>query len=471
MAAVPSRPAGSRTRHKKRFSVSRLSSDTTATLPEYRQATSPIWNSPVPDDEPPDYPDSADEADEENDEYLPLSPPLSPRRKRFARLTSKRNLPYHGAASQSDTFLDSLLERSVNALELSNALLHSSMTAQSSLTNVFDVDQSSDRMLDARARGLSQRIRKNKNVQERWMDDLDDLTKDVEDFMDDGNVSHSLPSSSPIMRRQWKERKASLELRETKRDGGRLVSNATTRNLSSPPPRALTQYVSIRAEQGDVLEATSDPSHIFLPSTIGLRSSSHVSDFSPPPFIPSSSPESSPITPSLVRRHSGSPSPHFTYVLSIHSVLSCLINRFARYPDVTDLQDHPHPLADRNHALVPALGPLPNLHQILPKSYLVPCRPRLKSCLRSPIPRLRTVLSHSELSSRFGKFWLNNLHLRRNPLQLDLLLNRHTLSHRARRPLPPSQVHPLPPPAFLDYTRKDPILRLRAPRHPLACLP
>ncbi len=94
------RPAGSRTRHRKRFSLSRLSSDTTATLPEY---SSPIWTLPVPDDEPPDYPDSADEADEETDDCSPLSPSLSPRgdalhvhrRSGTPRITVSRRNPTH----------------------------------------------------------------------------------------------------------------------------------------------------------------------------------------------------------------------------------------------------------------------------------------------------------------------------------------------------------------------------------------
>ncbi len=219
--------------------------------------------------------------------------------------------------------------------------------------------------------------------------------------MDDGcvPVSHSLPSSSPLAhRKKW--RKTSLEQRQ---DAGHLVSNATTRNLSSPPPRALTQYVSIRAEQGDALEETSGPSHIFLPSTIGLRSSSHVSDFSPPPFFSSSSPESSlsrpPSCVAKVRRH------HHILRMSYRSHhFHLIIIQFTPYPDVPDLQDHPHRLADQNRVLAPAPGQLVNPLQTHPRFYLVRCRPPSQNCPLNLIPPLRIVRNNFERSNSFEKF-------------------------------------------------------------------
>lgn len=135
-APLPSSPflpqaTSSRRPHRKRASVSRLSSDTTATLPPYRSnnnSISGVLDEQSPRDQPPDYPDSAEEADEESetDDHITqlISPPVSPRprrRKLFASCSSSRSGTgtglgyqhrsrvgslYADPRSQSDIFLD-----------------------------------------------------------------------------------------------------------------------------------------------------------------------------------------------------------------------------------------------------------------------------------------------------------------------------------------------------------------------------
>ncbi|KAH8118422.1 hypothetical protein DFH11DRAFT_1567303 [Phellopilus nigrolimitatus] len=326
MAALSTAPLSSSRpyRHRKRLSVSRGSSDTTASLPPYK----PSLLSVEPFEQPPDYPDSAEEADEESDvQSILLSPPISPRRRRFFRsgsVSQSRN--YVNPASQSDTFLDKILERSVAALELSNSLLQTSMSTNSSVSNVLASDPAaSDRMLDTQARVLTNRIRDNHGVHERWMDDLDDLSRDVKALYDDDepgpsqlstgtpdiSVSRSLPSSGlhrkqPVSSPNLQRRRSSIT------DSGRLrLSPSEQHRLQALPPRALTQYVSVGAD----FESTSDASPIFLPSTLGLRAAAHLSDFnlsSPSPSTSTLSPPSPSFGPSAyssLARHASSPSP------------------------------------------------------------------------------------------------------------------------------------------------------------------
>jgi hypothetical protein len=277
--------------HRKRQSALRLSSDTTATLPEY---TSPIWQRPkelLPEDSPPDYPESAEEADadedtDSDDNIVVYVPPLSP-----LPLTSpRRTRRYHhpGGATRrrltgSTSDLDSLLQRSVHALEMSNALLQSSMSTQSSLSALLASDTVADRSLDRSTRSISTRIRGNGDLHENWMDDLDAITKGVnglfgEDAAEaepasqnsaDSLVSRSLPiSSMPSMSHQQHRRRTSLNLRHAaSSDAGphlHLSTEVDRTELIAPAPRALTMYV----------DSTDDPDSIVLPSTLGLRTSS-----------------------------------------------------------------------------------------------------------------------------------------------------------------------------------------------------
>ncbi|KIM76416.1 hypothetical protein PILCRDRAFT_98758 [Piloderma croceum F 1598] len=278
--------------HRKRHSAIRLSSDTTATLPVY---TSPVWQRPhdLPEDSPPDYPESAEEADEDtdtDDNVVVYAPPSSPP----PLLTPRRTRRYHhpGAvarrrATGSTSDLDSLLQRSVHALEMSNALLQSSMSTQSSLSTLLAADNATDRSLDRTTRSISTRIRGNGDVHENWMDDLDEITKGVNGlFGDDAAarnsaeslVSRSLPTSSMPNMPQRHRRRPSLNFRAAAMsDTGphlHLSAEVDRAELISPAPRAMTLYVA----------STDDPDSIVLPSTLGLRTcgSAHNSGRSTP---------------------------------------------------------------------------------------------------------------------------------------------------------------------------------------------
>ena len=300
--------------HRKRFSVTRLSTDSTATLPAY------LRTEVSPDDQPPDYPESADEADADTgnstseDTLLPLA---SPRHHRRLRAHRRRRTASPTVSSPADPYLDSLLARSVHALEMSNALLQSSISTQSSLSAVLAVDTPvAESSLETRARHLSSRIGANSSVHENWLDDLavisEHLSTDPEpdalglslvahDDDDDGDgddptISRSLPvGPSPLQLRAScdNRNRSASDLRQiSSREPSDLdephlrLSNWPRSRLISPAPRAITQYV----------ESNGDPDTILLPSTLGLRSASsaHLPPRSPsPPSSPNPGPSSS----------------------------------------------------------------------------------------------------------------------------------------------------------------------------------
>ena len=341
-------------RHRNRFSLTHLSTDTTATLPEYAPAaTSVAWQHqpPVrvqqhrtprmypdfegtPSDRPPDYPDSADEADEEADsgtgefgDSLPSHPGASaaatpsPRRhfKRYASSTSPgrypncyhphyaRHNPNHHAqrphlpnrryksavvlpAPDDDPYLDSLLARSVHALEMSNTLLQSSISTQTSLSTLLkspvvetgdsklfrDVDGVDQ--LEERTKGLSRQIDVYGERKDRWVDDLETIRKDVERLFGDEHeqgphasaqcaVSSSAPTASSMPARcAYKRRPSQLELQDSEdRQAARLVYSPRERSqLVAPTPCAVTQYV---------VASSTDPDSITMLPTLGTRSS------------------------------------------------------------------------------------------------------------------------------------------------------------------------------------------------------
>ena len=215
--------------------------------------------------------------------------------------------------------LQKILERSVAALEYSNTLLL--QTSLSSDSNKPDRTPSPDDTIsDLRpnivSRSVSERLQ-NRATQERWMEDLESLNRDLDDLcgpssrpaaMDikhrrtatnesEHSISRSLPSTGPVHRKP--KRRSSVDLHGN--DSGHLQLGSNESRLYSHPPRAMTQYVHADAVFGDGPEDSS-PSHnhtIILPSTNGLRSSSHVSDFSSPslsawsPAPPSPSSQSS----------------------------------------------------------------------------------------------------------------------------------------------------------------------------------
>ncbi|KAI9000728.1 hypothetical protein BD414DRAFT_11128 [Trametes punicea] len=297
--------------HRKRLSALRLSSDSTVT-------TLPLYTSPprlrhpdlpdIPSEQPPAYSDSAEEADEDTDPsddpdvFIPSPPPSLPvsprpsRRPRAAYVRGHRRQQSIANVNASDPYLDSLLERSVHALEMSNALLQSSMSTQTSLSAVLSDDAiDADRSLEQRAQALTSRIRSNRDLHDAWMLDLDRISRGIvpsEDDDDDSNlpeghaarppqepISQSLPTgglSERIQRRQG--RRASQDFRQasgsSRGSGSKLQLSAHDRNaFVAPPPRAITMYI----------DSTEAADAIALPSTLGVRPASRP----PPTPLPS----------------------------------------------------------------------------------------------------------------------------------------------------------------------------------------
>ncbi|KAJ7639419.1 hypothetical protein FB45DRAFT_1055535 [Roridomyces roridus] len=224
--------------HRKRVSM-RLSSDTTATLPQYE-----YWRDVVP---PPEYEaddDNTDDDDDDDTKSRPhTSPPLSPRP--YPRRPHRRHT---SSPLPQDTFLDSLLERSVHALELSNALLQSSMTPTSS---TFREPSPTAPISMPPPR-------------EPWAEDLAAIERDVDELL----VSSSLPTPSSTIRAP--RRRPSLEpipsASYSPPSGLHMAPPLRTR-LVSHAPRALTQYI-------DATDGSADDDTISLPSTLGLRAPS-----------------------------------------------------------------------------------------------------------------------------------------------------------------------------------------------------
>ena len=247
--------------HRKRVSALQLSTDTTTGLPEYHQASATEHSRPqhqdtffedqVPSDKPPDYPDSAEEADEDTDperqrdnfyvHQLPTSTSgltASLRRKqRHYQHKRKYSASPLSATSSVDPYIDSLLERSVHALEMSNTLLQSSMTTHTSLSHIVSCDSPVDTPLEARAMNLPARMRV------PWMEDLEEITKRVDNLFGNAEVSNAIGSSQAARLR---------------------LAHRTREDLIAPPPRALTQHIE------------TDPYSMALSSTLGVRSNNSV---------------------------------------------------------------------------------------------------------------------------------------------------------------------------------------------------
>jgi hypothetical protein len=338
-------------RHKKgRYSLARLSSDTTASLPVYSQSphTRSVPNLPVVDqiDPPPQYQYEAD-ADEESDGAAGSSerdvvPPLSPssfttRRRRSNPSSSRANRPQPSrhrqrtsmssmsplslsptrirsrsasparSASPEDPYLDSLLARSVQALEVSNALLQSSMSTQTSFA-ALNANESpplsagpSRVMLPVVERSIPTAPKKHIN----WVDDMNDIEREINVLFDPSSsteLSRSLPSGagpSPIHQRLRSHSRvrscSSTDLRFDNAAGasapslvepaGELHFGVNPRSrLIAPAPRALTQYIA--ADYSEYPDCPQGAEVVHLPSTLGLRAAGHAYNV-PSPSVPS----------------------------------------------------------------------------------------------------------------------------------------------------------------------------------------
>ena len=258
----------SRYAHRKRPSQLRLSSDSALSpLPLYTTAPAVVVADPL--DNPPDYSDSAEEADvdldSDSDEGI-VRYSVSASRRRSPRSPHPPRPKQRPRTSSADIYLDSLLARSVHALEMSNTLLQSSMSTQSALNSVLSpegVQTPSEQSLEARAHSLSSRITQNTSC----VDNLGLISQSVDSLLEEDestsaqeeeeDSSRSLPVPSSFSQRRSHLRKPSLDLRNASLN----YSNHDREDLISPPPRAFTMYV----------DSSESPTSISMPSTLGVR--------------------------------------------------------------------------------------------------------------------------------------------------------------------------------------------------------
>lgn len=318
--------------------------------------------------------------------FRPRSKPSSP-------LPSSQAFNMPAPPDSVDPYLDSLLERSVQALEMSNALLcensqsaggstysgsrtggfgsdygdagsrrlstdfpsssrlgsiagYASASASTSDLSRFDSFDSPYTTSTQRMRDTYMRRERERDREPNWAQDLEEINRGVDRLfgesgeVDDDrphrnvrrrerqestmSISSSLPNASHFpaslsphstaSSQRKHRRRPSLDLyQELEHDpgggsSGPASANGTLRferqartHLVAPPPRALTQYIAagFDANVHQPVEEGGDGEEIVLPSTIGLRSSSHVysSGLSRPHAHPHPGSVSTPILP------------------------------------------------------------------------------------------------------------------------------------------------------------------------------
>ncbi|KAJ7869650.1 hypothetical protein B0H13DRAFT_1051597 [Mycena leptocephala] len=240
--------------HRKRISALRLSSDT---LPEYIG-----WRDVVP---PPEYEaEDAADADEDTDsEPLPLPyippTPVSPRLAHRRNVSHRRrpSSPLVVQPSQQDVFLDSLLERSVHALELSNALLQSSMAPVSRPSSAFRAESP---LTISTSVALPVRMPPPRDTP-AWADDLAAIARDVDELL----VS-SLPASvSPVATRRNPRRPSLdpiLSIAESSPSAySRPASVSGYFTRSASPTASTTSYTSRTTSNSTTSHTRTPPQH------------------------------------------------------------------------------------------------------------------------------------------------------------------------------------------------------------------
>ncbi|KAH6914810.1 hypothetical protein BKA70DRAFT_1257103 [Coprinopsis sp. MPI-PUGE-AT-0042] len=218
---------------------------------------------------------------------------------------SKLRSPVAQPERDTDDILDSLLERSVHALEMSNTLLQSSMSTQATMSALFSGSSTSlgafrsptapprsqgynsvepidglpaesyhgyhdvDSALEARAIGLSSKLMRNWDVQENWAQELEKIKNGVDSLFNDSGddeqgqrkrhrrrrsnsqqphvrqASYSFPNTSPLstLRQSNTALSSPNELR------GRL-SIDLFRNMDQPGDASSHQVADLQQEAG-----------------------------------------------------------------------------------------------------------------------------------------------------------------------------------------------------------------------------
>lgn len=245
-----------------------------------------------------DYED-AGEPEEERDIVPSPIPTIRPRR----ILGRRRSVA--GSIGTTEDKLDSLLERSIAALEASNQLLQSSLSTHSSLAAVL-ADSASDRGMDLQIRYLAKRLGvggeeedKSEKALDKVLDGVLGLLGNEEDNASasnaaggvvDGGVSRSLPAEDHMVHLRSRSDASRSDFAESQQQHQRRLRLSAGERPRSPPPRPFTQYVSIESPFGVALEATASSNSIYMPSTSGTRTTpreTHLSSRTPRATSPS----------------------------------------------------------------------------------------------------------------------------------------------------------------------------------------
>ncbi|KAG9049527.1 hypothetical protein FS837_010007 [Tulasnella sp. UAMH 9824] len=322
-------------RRHKRFN---FSTETLGTLPEYSPSSAsarprPLLLSGQNDDTanpvqawandvavaspPPTYPGFEDDAPQEAEFIEDKDPaPLSPS---SASASRPKRLRRTRSVGRTSDHLDKLLERSVMALEASNALLESSLTTHSSLAAVL-ADSSFDRSMDVQIRYLARRMGA-EGSQENGLDkvleevvglissasglgeDAHHPPPSVENAAADGEfetrrssmgydnddgLTRSLPAEDHMEQMRMHQLSSSpsnTKLRRNKTSSGsqqkrlRLSDGPRPR---SPPPRPFTQAISVESPNRAGYERNETSETIVLPSTSGIRTAPQEISFHDP---------------------------------------------------------------------------------------------------------------------------------------------------------------------------------------------
>lgn len=409
--------------HRKRV---RLSTDTTTTLPEYHLTSTTEYQHPsdtlfdkdqVPLDKPPDYPDSAEEADEDTDserqrDTFFVHPSLRRKQRHYPHKRKFSAAPLSAPATSSvDPYIDSLLERSVHALEMSNTLLlQNSMSTQTSLSRMVACDSPVDTSWEARAKSLGLPARR---MTAPWMEDLEEITRRVDSLFGKAEVGSAVVGSSSSSSKTARLR----------------LAHRTREDLISPPPRALTQYIETDSSVMAVY-----PSAEWNTSTACLHSSPALPIVTDKPLSSSSTPAYAKLASFVVRRPSKSanatPCSSFTGSSTIKrrnsSVMlgSSTISLSPRLRSGTSI-NHESPLCHQRRPMTPPVEESPSssssdgcvakrtitsLRKILDEQPQTVPLPRKSHVFMPVTPPPRAVLGTSSATASISRMLTKKLH-------------------------------------------------------------
>jgi hypothetical protein len=345
---------------RKRISSNRFSTDTTTsvtTLPEYSTSSSPPSSAKTPlssiwdndDGNPPDYTaplvshiptplalkNYRGDVDAEDEDVRPPSRP-------------RRRIVHHKSYSNasSDPFLDSLLERSVKALEISNALLQSSANTKSGLSALLEDSPIADNSLEFQARNLSRRIQATRAQEAR----ADEVFRGVDRFIDDTEgISRSVPTDHEQHMRVHRQQSY---LSRQASGSGHLPFLRESREFDL---NFLQPYMDDVESGVDSLSEVSEGQVVLVPNTPDPRYRYESDDLrSPAPSSTSSYGLYNPALPAILTNHASEPS------TPAYNLLSSIVRSSAR-------SGSPSGTVKRMYSANTLTSPTPHQQSFIPK--------------------------------------------------------------------------------------------------------